>query len=161
MSVASVREYLTRWGKNGGVREFGASSATVELAAACLGVAPGRIAKTLSFYAGPETALLLVAAGDTRVDNAKFKAAFGFKGRMLGPADVERLTGHPPGGVCPFANPPGAQVYLDVSLKAFPTVFPACGSGNSGIELTCEELCAISGARGWVEVCKPRPADAG
>lgn len=155
MSVASVREFLLRWGKDGGIMEFSSSSATVELAAACLGVAPGRIAKTLSFYSGPEAALLLVAAGDRRVDNGRFKAAFGFKGRMLGPADVERLTGHPPGGVCPFANPPCAQVYLDVSLKAFPSVYPACGSGNSGIELNCEELYSISGARGWVDVCKP------
>ena len=117
------------------------------------GVEPARIAKTLSFQDG-EGCLLIVAAGDARIDNPKFKAAFGFKAKMLAPEEALRLTGHAVGGVCPFAVPDTVRVCLDVSLRRFDTVFPACGSANSAIELTCEDLFAYSRAREWVDVCK-------
>lgn len=153
MSVQAVREYLKQWNKDGGVLEFPVSSATVELAAQAVGVIPARIAKTLSFER-EDGCILVVAAGDARIDNAKFKAAFGRKARMLPPEDVLRLTGHAVGGVCPFAVGPGAEVYLAVSLRRFESVFPACGSSNSAIELSCEELFACARAKSWVDVCK-------
>lgn len=153
MSIDLVKQYLSRWGRDGDVREFPVSSATVELAAAALNVEPGRIAKTLSFVK-EDGCLLVVAAGNVRVDNAKFKQAFGFKARMLSPDLVPDKTGYAVGGVCPFALPETAEVYLDQSLREFSTVFPACGSSNSAIELTKEELEDYSGSKGWVDVCK-------
>lgn len=153
MSIEVVRKYLSDFGKGEQVMEFPVSSATVELAAAALQVEPARIAKTLSFLKG-DGCLLLVAAGDARIDNTRFKAAFGCKAKMPERERVEALTGHPVGGVCPFANPEGVAVYLDESLRRFATVFPACGSANSAIDLTCEELETLSRAAGWVDVCK-------
>ena len=135
------------------VWEFETSSATVELAAQTLDVHPARIAKTLSFALG-EGCMLVVAAGDARVDNRKFKDQFTMKAKMLAPDEVERLTGSEVGGVCPFALPEGTPVYLDVSLKRFATVFPACGSTNSAMEVTCDELFRYSRAKDWVDVCK-------
>ena len=159
MSVESVREYLKKWGKDTSVREFSQSCATVELAALAAGVSPARIAKTLSFKgpaaAGAMACILVVAAGDARIDGKKFKDCFGVKSKMLSAEDALTYTGHAVGGVCPFAvKNPEAGIYLDRSLKRFATVFPACGSSNSVMELTGEELFAISGAKGWVDVCK-------
>lgn len=153
MSVAKVKEYLAGFGLAQRVREFSASSATVALAAQAVGVEPARIAKTLSFRSG-EGCILLVAAGDRRVDNHKFKAEFGMKAAMLAPEDALRLTGHAVGGVCPFALPDGVDVYLDVSLQRFATVFPAAGSSSSAAEMSCEELFRASRAKKWVDVCK-------
>ncbi len=153
MSVADVRNYLKAWSKDGAVKEFAASSATVELAARAVGVIPARIAKTLAFAVNGGC-VLIVAAGDARIDNGKFKKAFGCKAKMLPPEEALAATGHPVGGVCPFALPEGVQVWLDESLKRFATIFPACGSGNSAIELTCAELVETSRADGWVNVCK-------
>jgi len=153
MSTDRVRAHLARWGAQDRVREFPVSSATVELAAQALGCAPRRIAKTLSFYA-EDGCVLVVAAGDARVDNQKFKAQFGTKARMLSPGDAERLTGYRVGGVCPFAVNGGARVYLDASLRRFETVFPACGSANSAIELTLDELSRFAADAPWVDVCR-------
>ena len=127
--------------------------ATVELAAAALNCEPQRIAKTLSFMVDGH-AVLVVTAGDARIDNAKYKAQFGAKAKMLSPEEAETLIGHAVGGVCPFAVNEGVEIYLDVSLKRFDTVFPACGSSNSAIELTIAELEEHSGYIGWVDVCK-------
>lgn len=154
MSIETGRAYLRARGYEDRIQEFSVSSATVELAAQAVGCEPARIAKTLSFADG-EGALLLVAAGDARVDNARFKARFEKKAKMLTPDQALALTGHAVGGVCPFAiDNPQVRVYLDVSLKRFETVYPACGSSNSAIELTCRELEAYSKAEGWVDVCK-------
>ena len=153
MSIQRVKEYFCTLGMEKRVWEFETSSATVELAAETLGVRPARIAKTLSFALG-EGCVLVVAAGDARVDNRKFKDQFGTKAKMLAYDEVERLTGSEVGGVCPFALPKPTPVYLDGSLKRFATVFPACGSTNSAIELTCEELFRVSNAVAWVDVCK-------
>ena len=153
MSIENVRSYFRSLGREGDIREFSQSSATVELAAQALGVEPARIAKTLSFQDG-EGCLLIVAAGDARIDNPKFKAAFGFKAKMLAPEEALRLTGHAVGGVCPFAVPDTVRVCLDVSLRRFDTVFPACGSANSAIELTCPELEEYSGSLEWIDICK-------
>ena len=133
--------------------EFPVSSATVELAAQALGCEPGRIAKTLSFLVGAR-AVLIVAAGDAKVDNHKYKAQFGVKAKMLSADEVTDLVGHAVGGVCPFAVNEGVTVYLDESLKRFDTVYPACGSSNSAIELTIPELEQYSGFAGWIDVCK-------
>ncbi len=154
MSVEKVREYLKPYGVDGRVQEFEESSATVELAAHAVGVIPARIAKTLSFKK-EDSCLLIVTAGDQKIDNPKFKKTFGMKAKMLSAAEVIQLTGHAIGGVCPFAVPKGIEVYLDESLKRFETVFPAAGSSNSAIELTCQELETCSGAAGWIDVCKP------
>ena len=156
MSVEAVRQYLEAYSLGDRVREFALSSATVELAAKAVGVEPKRIAKTLSFQDGPEGCLLLVAAGDAQVDNAKFRHAFGFKARMLSAEEALRLTGHAVGGVCPFALPDNGavRVYLDLSLRRFDRVYPAAGSANSAVDLTPEELQAASRAAGWVDVCK-------
>lgn len=155
MAIDKVKEYFRQFGKEQEVQEFPVSSATVELAAAALGVEGARIAKSMSFYDKEEgSCLLVVTAGDQKVDNSKFKHFFGMKAKMLKGEDVERLTGHAPGGVCPFCNPEGTRVYLDESMKRFETVFPACGSSNSAIELTCQELERYSCALGWVDVCK-------
>ena len=153
MSLESVREYLKQWEKHNSIIEMKESTATVEMAADALGTLPAHIAKTLSFYSD-NGALLVVAAGDTKVDNQKFKMKFGVKAKMLRSEDVKVFTGHEIGGVCPFGIPEGVPVYLDVSLKRFETVFPACGSSNSAIELTICELETYSHFTEWVDVCK-------
>ena len=154
MSIEKVKAYLAPLGLEPRVRELPVSSATVELAAAALGVEGARIAKTLSFDVSGET-VLVVAAGDGRIDNKKFKAHFHAKAKMLPAADAEARTGHAVGGVCPFAVADGVTVYLDESLRRFETVYPACGSANSAIELTPEELeHAADRFAGWVDVCK-------
>lgn len=153
MSIEKVRAFFAQRGMESRVLEFDVSSATVELAAQALSVRPARIAKTLSFKVG-EGCVLVVTAGDAKIDNAKYKTQFGCKAKMLAIEEVEPLTGSAVGGVCPFAVPGHVPVYLDVSLKRFYTVFPACGSENSAIELSCEELFEYSGALDWVDVCK-------
>lgn len=153
MAIDKVREYFKKLGRDTDILEFEASSATVELAAKAVGVEPARIAKTLSFKQG-ESAMLIVAAGDAKIDNAKFKAEFGFKAKMLSPEEVLEFTGHAVGGVCPFGLKTEMPVYLDVSLNRFNTIFPACGSSNSAIELTCSELREYSSSEKWIDVCK-------
>ncbi len=153
MSIEKVRSYFVARGMGARVMEFAVSSATVELAAAALSCAPARIAKTLSFLVDGAP-ILIVAAGDARVDNPRYKATFGAKAKMLTPDEALTLVGHAVGGVCPFATNDGVKVYLDVSLKRFETVFPACGSSNSAIELTLAELEEHAGASAWVDVCK-------
>ena len=154
MSIDRVRNYLRQFGLDGKILEFETSSATVELAAQAAGVIPARIAKSLSFLLadGP---ILVVTAGDARIDNARFKAQFHTKAKMPGHDEVEALIGHGVGGVCPFATAGGVRTYLDVSMKRFDTVFPACGSANSAIELTPAQLEAVAqNCQGWVDVCK-------
>lgn len=153
MSIERVKAYFASVGLADRVREFDVSSATVELAALALGCEGKRIAKTLSFM-GPAGPLLVVAAGDARIDNAKFKAQFGLKAKMLTPEQAVELVGHAVGGVCPFAVNEGVEVWLDESLKRFETVFPASGSSNSAIELTIPELEKYAAPKGWVDVCK-------
>ncbi len=153
MAIDKVREYFRKYGMEERIQEFHESSATVELAALALHCEPCRIAKTLSFLVDGH-AVLIVMAGDAKVDNGKFKAMFGTKAKMLTSDEVEALVGHAVGGVCPFAVREGAKVYLDQSLKRFETVFPACGSSNSAIELTMEELEKYSGHTSWVDVGK-------
>lgn len=156
MSVEKVKNYLARYGLQARLREFSASSATVELAAEALGAEPARIAKSISFHNASDGCLLIVTAGDMKIDNAKFKAEFGFKAKMLNFEEVERLTGYRVGGVCPFDNPPSAKVYCDVSLRRFDRVFPAGGTDSSCVELSCDELFQISGSVKWIDVCKSR-----
>jgi len=153
MAIERVREYVRTKGMEDRIREFETSSATVALAAQALGCEECRIAKTLSFHVG-EKVVLVVAAGDAKIDNPKYKAFFGTKAKMLTFDEAEPLIGHAVGGVCPFAVNEGVEVYLDESLKRFETVFPACGSSNSAIELTMEELEAYSGFEAWIDVCK-------
>lgn len=153
MAIEKVKEYFRKYGMEEKIQEFEVSSATVELAAAALGCKPERIAKTLAFLV-KEQAVLVVAAGDAKIDNPKYKAQFGAKAKMLSPAELETLVGHAVGGVCPFGINEGVKVYLDQSLKRFETVFPACGSANSAIELTIPELEEHSGYLEWVDVCK-------
>lgn len=153
MAIDKVREYFRQYHVEGRIQEFDVSSATVELAAEALHCEPCRIAKTLSFLVGGHP-VLIVMAGDARIDNAKFKARFQTKAKMLTPEEVEALVGHLVGGVCPFAVNEGVEVYLDESLKRFETVFPACGSSNSAIELTIEELERYSGSLAWIDVGK-------
>ena len=153
MAIEKVREYFNRFGIEDRVREFDVSSATVELAAEALHCEPCRIAKTLSFM-GKEGPILIVAAGDAKIDNPKYKAQFGVKAKMLTPEEVIELIGHAVGGVCPFAVNKGVSVYLDESLKRFDTVFPACGSSNSAIELSIPELEKYSCFATWIDVCK-------
>ena len=153
MAIEKVKAYFSQFGMEDKVLEFPVSSATVELAALALGCAPCRIAKTLSFLVADQP-VLIVAAGDAKIDNSKYKAQFGVKAKMLTPDEVIQLIGHAVGGVCPFAVNPGVAVYLDVSLKRFGTVFPACGSSNSAIELTLPELEKHSGSTVWIDVCK-------
>ena len=153
MGIAEGRAYFRTLGMEERVQEFPVSSATVELAAAALGVEGARIAKTLSFKTA-DGCMLILAAGDARIDNHKFKERFHFKAKMLSADEVLELVGHPVGGVCPFGIKPGIPVYLDESLKRFMTVFPAVGSGNSAIELTLDELYATSHALEWIDVCK-------
>ncbi len=153
MSIEKVRTYLKQFDADARILEFPVSSATVELAAAAVGCEPARIAKTLSFLVG-EACILVVAAGDAKVDNTRFKAQFHTKAKMLTADQVEALTGHAVGGVCPFGVNPGVQIYLDESLRRFETVYPACGSANSAIALTLDELARFSGNAQWVDVCK-------
>ena len=153
MSLKSVKDYFRTYGIEERIQEFDVSSATVELAASALHCEPQRIAKTLSFLVDGQ-AVLIVAAGDAKIDNPKYKTKFGKKAKMLSPDEVEILVGHAVGGVCPFAVNEGVKVYLDISLKRFDTVFPACGSSNSAIELTIEELEKYSSYMEWVDVCK-------
>ena len=153
MSIEKVRAYFASFGMAERIQEFEVSSATVALAAEALHCEPARIAKTLSFVSG-EGAILIVAAGDAKVDNPKFKAQFGMKAKMLTPEDAVRLIGHAVGGVCPFAVNEGVPVYLDESLKRFDIVYPAAGSSNSGIGLSIPELEKYSRFDSWVDVCK-------
>lgn len=153
MSIEKVRAYFTQFGMENRILEFPVSSATVELAAQALGCEGKRIVKTLSFSVNG-TPILICAAGDAKVDNAKYKARFGAKAKMLSHDDAAALIGHAVGGVCPFAVNEGVQVYLDVSMKRFETVFPAAGSSNSAIELTIPEMEKYSGFTDWVDVCK-------
>lgn len=153
MSIERVKEYFRAYGMEERIQEFEVSSATVELAAAALHCEPERIAKTLSFEVGGK-AVLIVTAGDRKIDNPKYKAQFGTKAKMLSPGQVEEKIGHAVGGVCPFGILDGVTVYLDESLKRFESVFPACGSANSAIELTIPELEQYSGFTSWVDVCK-------
>ena len=153
MSIEKVREFFRPLGREGDILEFPVSSATVELAAQAVGVIPARIAKTLSFLV-EEGCVLIVAAGDAKIDNAKYKAMFHTKAKMLAPEQVTRFTGHAIGGVCPFGSLEGVRTYLDISLKRFDTVFPAACSSNSAIELTCGELEEYSRSLGWVDLCR-------
>lgn len=155
MTTTHVRAHLESQGWDGTILEFEESSATVDLAAAQAGTEPRRIAKTLGFYdpEDPARAVLVVAAGDAKVNGGKFKREFGGKPRMLSGDDVLPLTGHPVGGVCPFAVAPGTRVMLDVSLQRFDTVFPAAGTAKSAVELAISELEEFSGSNGWVDVC--------
>ena len=154
MSIEKVRAYFRPLGIEGRILEFPVSSATVELAAAAVGVEGARIAKSLSFKI-EDKPVIIVAAGDAKVDNGKYKAQFHTKAKMLTHEEAHSLIGHDVGGVCPFALPEDVKVYLDVSLKRFGTVFPAAGSDNSAIELTCEELERYSSNfQQWVDVCK-------
>lgn len=154
MSIEAGRAFFRAHGIEDRIQEFSVSSATVELAALALGVAPERIAKTLSFKRADGGAMLVVAAGDARIDNRKFKATFSTKAKMLTPEEAVELVGHAVGGVCPFGIKDGVAVYIDESVKRFDTVFPAVGSANSAIELSCEELYTYSNARSWVDICK-------
>lgn len=155
MSIESVREYFRPLGREQDIQEFDVSSATVELAAQALGVIPARIAKSLSFLVG-EGCVLIIAAGDAKIDNPKFKRQFAAKAKMLSPDQVVEFTGHTIGGVCPFGiDNPAVKTYLDISLRRFDTVFPAAGSSNSAIELTCDALEQYAcNCQGWVDVCK-------
>lgn len=152
MSIEKVRDYLKKWGLDDKILEFDVSSATVELAAKALGCEPQRIAKTLAFKV-LDKSILIVTAGDTKVNNPKYKARFGMKPKMLTREELIETVGHDIGGVCPFAIKEGAVVYLDESLKRFTTVFPACGNSNSCIELTIEELEKCSNYTEWIDVC--------
>jgi prolyl-tRNA editing enzyme YbaK/EbsC (Cys-tRNA(Pro) deacylase) len=151
-SIERVRKYLAKWGLDNSILEYPVSSATVELAALAAGVAPARIAKSLTFH-GDGSCVMVIAAGDAKVNNGKYKRTFGSKPSMLPPDQVLAFTGHEVGGVCPFALPDSTAVYLDVSLKRFETVYPACGSDNSAIELDMGQLWETSGAVEWVDVC--------
>jgi prolyl-tRNA editing enzyme YbaK/EbsC (Cys-tRNA(Pro) deacylase) len=160
MSIEKVRNYFEKFGIAHRIQEFEVSSATVELAAVAVGVEGARIAKSLSFKVDDQP-IIIVVAGDAKVDNSRYKAQFHTKAKMLTHEEAHTLIGHDVGGVCPFALPENVKVYLDVSLKRFDTVFPAAGSDNSAIELTCEELEKYSSNFvEWVDVCKAwRPED--
>lgn len=153
MAIEKVREFFRSFGMEDRIMEFDVSSATVELASQALGCEPCRIAKSLSFIT-PDGPVLVIAAGDAKIDNPKYKAQFNTKAKMMTPDQAVELIGHAVGGVCPFAVNEGVRVYLDRSLKRFDTVFPACGSSNSAIELTLEELERFSSAVSWVDVCR-------
>ena len=153
MSIEKVKKFFSEYGIEDRIIELSESSATVELAAAALGCEPKRIAKSLSFSLDGG-AILVVSAGDAKVDNPKYKATFGAKAKMLSPDEVTSLIGHAVGGVCPFGINEGVKVYLDGSLRRFETVFPAAGSSNSAIELTLGELEEYSRPASWVDVCK-------
>ncbi len=154
MAIEAVKDYFKQYSRENDILEFAESSATVELAAHALGVIPARIAKTLSFKS-EAGCILVVTAGDAKVDNHKFKETFGIKAKMLSLDEVLEQTGHAVGGVCPFAiHNKAVKVYVDVSLQRFETVFPACGSSNSAIELSCDELYHYAQGLAWVDVCK-------
>ncbi|UDF17198.1 YbaK/EbsC family protein [Bacillus pumilus] len=153
MSIKKVKDYFKQYDMDTRIQEFSVSSATVDLAASALGCEPERIAKTLSFLVNGQ-AILVVTSGDAKVDNKKFKEYFKTKAKMLPPHEVVDLVGHEIGGVCPFAIKNGVSVYLDISLKCFETVYPACGSSNSAIELTIKQLEKYSGYLQWIDVCK-------
>lgn len=154
MSIQTVKKYLKIYGKDGNIIELEQSSATVELAAQALNVIPARIAKTLSFKT-EDSCILIVTAGDTKIDNKKFKDYFKTKAKMLSPDEVILYTGHAIGGVCPFGiENSNIKIFCDISMKRFQTVFPACGSSNSAIELSCDELFTISKSCEWINVCK-------
>lgn len=153
MSIKEVREYFKKWDIEDKILEFDVSSATVELAAEAVGCEPKRIAKTLSFMIDGK-AILIVVAGDAKIDNSKYKAQFSTKAKMLTPDEVVELIGHAVGGVCPFGIKDGVKVYLDESIKRFETIFPACGSSNSAIELKIDELEKYSNCSSWIDVCK-------
>lgn len=153
MSIEKARAALAAFGADTRIREFEVSSATVDLAAEALGCEPARIAKTLSYKLNDGSVILIVTSGDTRVDNRLFKARFACKAKMLSPEEAVEYVGHAVGGVCPFGVPDTVKVFLDISMKRFATVFPACGSSNSAIELDCEELERFSRAEAWVDVC--------
>lgn len=155
MSIEKVREYFKTLNIDGRILEFDVSSATVELAAKVLNCEGARIAKSISFMKNDEP-ILVVTAGDMKIDNAKYKKKFGVKAKMLTPDEAAKLIGHAVGGVCPFAVNDGVKVYLDESLKRFDTVFPACGSSNSAIEVTVAELEKLSKYDEWVDVCKTK-----
>ena len=162
MSIQKVREYFKGFGIEDRIREFDVSSATVELAAVAVGVEGARIAKSMSFKVGEEP-IIIVVAGDAKVDNSRYKAQFHTKAKMLTHEEAHELIGHDVGGVCPFALPEDVKVYLDVSMKRFETVFPAAGSSNSAVEMTCDELERYaSNFAAWVDVCKGwRPEEQG
>ena len=153
MSIEKARAALAAFGADTRIREFEVSSATVALAAEALGCEPARIAKTLSYKLNDGSVILIVTSGDTRVDNRLFKARCACKAKMLSPEEAVEYVGHAVGGVCPFGVPDTVKVFLDISMKRFATVFPACGSSNSAIELDCEELERFSRAEAWVDVC--------
>lgn len=153
MSIDNVKTFFAMYGIERRIKEFEMSSATVDLAAQALNCEPGRIAKTLSFMVN-DSPILIVTAGDAKIDNQKYKAQFGTKAKMLKANETVELVGHAVGGVCPFAVNKGVAVYLDKSLKRFETVFPACGSSNSAIELTLDELEKYSSPVSWIDVCK-------
>lgn len=153
MAIEKVREYFRQWNMADKILEFEVSSATVELAAQALGCEPKRIAKTLSFKIDNKC-ILIVMAGDAKIDNAKYRLQFGTKAKMLTSDEAVTLTGHAVGGVCPFGVKDGVIIYLDISLKRFITVFPACGSSNSAIELSIDELERYANADSWIDVCK-------
>ncbi len=153
MAIEQVRAQFEKLGIAHRILEFSESSATVELAAHAVGTEPARIAKSLSFMVKGEP-ILIITAGDAKVDNHRYKAFFGAKAAMLSPEQVVEYIGHEIGGVCPFAIKPGVTVYLDESLRRFTTVYPACGSSNSAIELTLPELETLSGYQEWIDVCK-------
>ena len=153
MAIEKVREYLKKFGADGRIMEFDVSSATVELAAVAVGTEPRRIAKTMAFAVG-EKHILIVCAGDVKIGNHKYKSFFGAKAKMLTPDETAEYIGHAVGGVCPFAVPDEVEIYLDESLRRFETVFPACGSSNSAIEVTLSELEKFSGSDKWIDVCR-------
>ncbi|WP_028974046.1 YbaK/EbsC family protein [Spirochaeta cellobiosiphila] len=153
MSIINAREHLSKWNREQDILEFDVSSATVELAAKALNCDQARIAKTLT-YKLDNRVIMIVAAGDARVDNKKYKAFFEAKAKMLHPEEVETLVGHQIGGVCPFGVKKDVEIYLDKSLKRFDSVFPACGSSHSAIELSCQELETYSESNQWIDVCK-------
>lgn len=154
MAITKVKDFFRQFGRESDVLEFDVSSATVELAAEAAGVIPARIAKSLSFYDNGGC-VIVVTAGDRKIDNSKFKQFFKMKAKMLSPVDVQSFTGFEVGGVCPFAiENPLVKIYCDVSMKRFESVFPACGSSNSAIELTCDELFDFAKAIEWIDVCK-------
>lgn len=155
MAIEKVRAFFRELGMEDRIQEFDVSSATVELAAQAVGVEGARICKTLSFKDGEDGCILIQTAGDTKIDNRKFKDTFGQKAKMLTAEEVVEFTGHAIGGVCAFAiENPRVRVFCDESMKQFETVFPACGSSNSAIELTCDEIFRISKAEKWIDVCK-------
>ena len=153
MAIENVRNFLKQYNMDTQIQEFAVSSATVDLAASALGCEPERIAKSLSFLVNGQ-AVLVVTSGDAKIDNKKFKEYFNQKAKMLSPDEVINLVGHAIGGVCPFAIKSGVSVYLDISLKRFETVYPACGSSNSAIELSIKQLEESSGYLQWIDVCK-------